>query len=517
MFVEELDRPWLDTPFLLQGFLIDSDEQITELQHYCEYVFINPTRSIGDAYEAPPKSKIGTKAPSLATNPQVAYVHIVHEKEEKAPEEKKESLVQDIKTIFKESFARRASEKVDFENEVFITYERPELTDTRDIDEISIDFPLFAEYAEAKDPIFGKSREAGLLSRVLKTFSTSANKNKNAKTKPISSQKLFGEIEKTFYENVSTTAEEASKAQVKHERSLEILEDIAHDVREEKILDFNKVNDAVDGLLESVVRNPNALIWLTKLKNRDNYAYGHSIDVSIYMMAFGRHLGLPKEQLAHLGVSGLMQDIGKIKLPQDLLTKKGMLSHSEFDLLRRHVTYSLEILNETEDLPADVLNTVASHHERFDGSGYPRGLKGPQIGMFGTMAGIVDCFQALISHRPYASAISAHQAMQDLYTWKDKYFSGPMIEQFIQCLGIYPIGTIVELNTGDVAIVTSQNKIRKMKPQILIVLDPNKKKYSNPTLLDLINDPIAFADQPFEIKKALAPGSYGLNPKDFYI
>jgi hypothetical protein len=107
--------------------------------------------------------------------------------------------------------------------------------------------------------------------------------------------------------------------------------------------------------------------------------------------------------------------------------------------------------------------------------------------------------------------------MQDLHGWRDKYFSGALIEQFIQCLGIFPVGTIVELNTGDIAIVAGQNKTRKLKPQVLIVLDPSKKRYSSPALLDLITDPIAFDDRPFEISRALPPGTYGINPKEFYL
>ena len=460
MFVIELDRPWLDTPFLLQGFLIDSNEQLGELRRLCQYVYIDKSRSVGVA------------APASDETP-----------------------------------ARISSQHAQRQG--------PTLTDTAVRSPLQQNFPLLSRPTRDETPIiYGQKAlpTTGLFQRLF-----GGRKDVTEQAAPPTRPAAYNNIELSVYEDTAPAEKEIERARVTHARSTEILEDIARDIHKDKVLDVQKVNDAIGGMVESVVRNPNALMWLSQLKRRDNYAYGHAIDVSIYMIAFGRHLGFPREQLHYLGISGLLQDVGKIKLPEALLNKTGMLSKPELEHLHTHVEYSLEILRNTSDIPFDVFDTVANHHERYDGSGYPRGLKGAEIGMFGAMAGIVDCFQALISARPYASPISAHQAMQDLYGWRDKFFSGALVEQFIQCLGIFPVGTLVELNTGDVAVVVSQNKVRKLKPQVLLILDPEKKRYPSPALLDLITDPVAYDDQPFTIRRALSPGAYGIVREEYYL
>ena len=524
MFVAELDRPWLDSPFLLQGFLIDADEQIYELRRLCKFVYIDSARSIGAAYEPPPREvarENNTPADSSA-NPRITYVQAPAATTAPAPA--KDSLLKDVTTIIKETFRgeRRKGPQDEVAARPYTYYpesrDRTPLTDSQVKSPVGKDFSLLSQAARDGEPIIyaAKPGGEGFFKQVF--GSLKAPQARSPKwPKSTNTSAAYGDVTVAIYEDTVPFEKELERAKTTHDKSVEILEDIARDIRKDKLLDFDRVNHAVDGLVQSIVCNPNALIWLTRLKRRDNYAYGHAIDVSIYMIAFGRHLGFPKDQLNHLGVSGLLQDIGKIKLPVDLLKKTGMLTQKEFEQLRAHVTYSLEILRDTDDIPLDVFDTVATHHERFDGSGYPRGLKGEQIGMFGTMAGIVDCFQALISERPYASPISAHQAMQDLYGWRNKYFSGVLIEQFIQCLGIFPVGGLVELNTGDVAIVVSQNRVRKLKPQVLLILDHDKKRYTSPSLLDLINDPLAYDDKPFEIRRALAPGTYGIDPKEYYL
>ena len=521
MFVAELDRPWLDSPFLLQGFLIDSNEQIFELRRLCEYVYVDPSRSTGAAYAPPPVINVERLAADQTGAPRVT----ISAGQSIAPPQpqSRDSLLRDVATIIRETFRGNGRKGEDDDPGHVYTYyaddrDRAPLSDSHVKSPVSKETALLSRYAADTDAIIYGSKQRGsnllrqLFGPIKKPAKVPCGPKRAAPPSP-----AYGDVPFTIYEDTESVAAEIPRAEVTRQRSADILEDIARNIRKDRPLDVERVNDAVDGMVESIVRNPNAMIWLTRLKRRDNYAYGHAIDVSIYMIAFGRHLGFPREQLNHLGISGLLQDVGKIKLPAELLKKTGMLSQKEFEQLRSHVTYSLEILRDTDDIPLDVFDTVATHHERFDGSGYPRGLKGEEIGMFGTMAGIVDCFQALISERPYASPISAHQAMQDLYGWRDKYFSGVLIEQFIQCLGIFPVGSLVELNTGDVAIVVSQNKVRKLKPQVLLILDHDKKRYSTPSMLDLINDPLAYDDKPFEIRRALSPGSYGIDPKEYYL
>ncbi len=520
MFVSELDRPWLDTPFLLQGFRIDSDEQLAELQRLCQFVYVDASRSIGAAYEAPRPLRSEPRKSSAANS---VHVSIERAPAPVRPNEVKRSLLDDAKTILKETFRSdnrpktlRADEAPLVTQASYPTQERPALTDNHFKRPLEKNLSLLSRPPREAGPLiyYRKTKAGGFLKQLLSAFTDiTATPPLPARTVSLS----YRDIDLVSYEDVVPVEREIERAKKINARAAEIMADIARDIRKEKVLDMGKVNDAIGEIVESIVRNPNALMWLAQLKHRDNYAYGHAINVSVYMIAFGRHLGFPREQLNHLGISGLLQDIGKIKLPEALLKKPGMLAKEEFAHLRQHVAYSLEILHATPDIPAAVFDTVATHHERYDGSGYPRGLKGLEIGMFGAMAGIVDCFQALISERPYAGPISAHQAMQDLYGWRDKYFSGTLIEQFIQCLGIFPVGSLVELNTGDVAIVVSQNKVRKLKPQVLLILDPDKKRYSSPSVLDLLNVPLAYADKQFEIQRALPPGAYGIDAKEFYL
>jgi hypothetical protein len=152
-----------------------------------------------------------------------------------------------------------------------------------------------------------------------------------------------------------------------------------------------------------------------------------------------------------------------------------------------------------------------------DGSGYPAHLSGSEISIFGSMAAIVDCFEAITSDRPYATAVSTHQALQNLNGWKGKLFHEGLVEQFMQCVGVFPVGSLVELTTGDVGIVTAQNKIRRLRPKIMVVLDASKRPQQFPVMLDLMNDPVAPDGSIYAIKKDLPVGMYGIDAREYYL
>jgi HD-GYP domain-containing protein (c-di-GMP phosphodiesterase class II) len=529
MFVADLDRPWLDTPFLLQGFLIDSDDQLVELRHYCKFVYVDPQKSVGAAYEAPMPS-----APKQQQQQPARQSAALIRKVAAPPpltETSKSSLIGDIKAILKESFTAKQEQahtdatRDDAEREAILFFPVDDgpigsgkNTKAKAATSRGTSQAARAEHRDEPLVIREDSGRSGLLRQLVGIFRGPAPAEKGSPPRENTNIKQLDErLEVVVYEDQATVEDEMDRAKQSHERAQEVIKDIVSNIHKERPLDVDRVAEAVNGMVESIVRNPDALVWLTRLRDRDSHAYGHAIDVSIYLIAFGRHLGFPKEQLNHLGIAGLLQDVGKIRVPQELLSKQGMLTPDQFAVVKQHVNYSLDILNGSGHVHMDVLETVAQHHERLDGSGYPHRLSGDDISLFGAMAGIADCFQALISERPYASAVSAHQALKDLYSWRNHQFNGTLIEQFIQCLGIFPVSSLVELNTGDVAVVIGQNKVRRLKPKVLLILDPDKKPYSNPGILDLINDPIAFGDTPFEIRRALAPGTYGINPREYYL
>lgn len=529
MFVADLDRPWLDTPFLLQGFLIDSDDQLVELRHYCKFVYVDPQKSVGAAYEAPMPS-----APKQQQQQPVRQSAALIRKVAAPPpltETSKSSLIGDIKAILKESFTAKQEQahtettRDDAEREAILFFpgddgpiDTGKNTKAKAATSRGTSQAARAEHRDEPLVIHEDNGRSGILRQLIGIFRGPARAEKSSPPREDTNIKQLDErLEVVIYEDQATVEDEMDRAKESHERAQEVIKDIVSNIRKERPLDVVRVAEAVNGMVESIVRNPDALVWLTRLRDCDSHAYGHAIDVSIYLIAFGRHLGFPKEQLNHLGIAGLLQDVGKIRVPQELLSKQGMLTPDQFAVVKQHVNHSLDILNGSGHVHMDVLETVAQHHERLDGSGYPHRLSGDDISLFGAMAGIADCFQALISERPYASAVSAHQALKDLYSWRNHQFNGTLIEQFIQCLGIFPVSSVVELNTGDVAVVIGQNKVRRLKPKVLLILDPDKKPYSNPGILDLINDPIAFGDTPFEIRRALAPGTYGINPREYYL
>lgn len=320
-----------------------------------------------------------------------------------------------------------------------------------------------------------------------------------------------------IYPITATLDDERAASQESHRRLQTALADIYDDIQAGKNVSLREAKLAVEGMTASIVRNPDAFIWLTRLKRKDTYAYAHAIDTSALAANFGRHLGLSRAELNELALATLLLDIGKIKLPDEMLAKPGKLTDAEFKLMRRHVQFSLELLGSCRGIGKETLKTIATHHERHAGHGYPRRLRGLEIPVFGRIAGIVDCYDAVTSVRPFAKALSQYEAIRKLYEWRDQDFQADIVEQFIQCLGVYPTGSLVELTTGQVGIVLAQNPVRRLKPVLMLILDEDKIAYNFQPRLDLVNEDQTAAGEPIEILRALEPGSYGIDPADYYI
>jgi HD-GYP domain-containing protein (c-di-GMP phosphodiesterase class II) len=300
-------------------------------------------------------------------------------------------------------------------------------------------------------------------------------------------------------------------------RIRDALDEIVDDIHRGKRIQVIGLKEAVTDITDSVLRNPDACMWLRMLKDKDTYTYFHLIDTSTLSIAFGRQLGFSRNELADVGLAALLIDIGKITLPKDLINKSGDLTREELALVRKHVDHSLELIAQVAGINKRITEVVAAHHERFDGLGYPRGLRGRAIPPFARMVAIADCFDAITSARPYANPMSPHEAMRKLYDWSDKDFQAELIEQFIQCLGIYPTGTLVDLSTGEVGIVISQNRKRRLKPRVMLVLDANKRRYESFAVIDLMELSQDDSQDPIVILRAVEPEKYGLDPREFHI
>jgi HD-GYP domain-containing protein (c-di-GMP phosphodiesterase class II) len=395
MFVYELDRPWLDTPYLFQGFPILDQEDIDQLAQYCQYVFVDELR---DHSQFRPPQRPGASSLEAASA----------------------------------STAKRSA------------------------------------------------------------FHGTTN-----------------------YPDVRPAGMEMPAARQAQETATQILFSVRAAMEQGLKLDVELVKRAVDGLRDSIIRNPDALLFLAQLRNTKTAEYDRAINVAVYLLAFGRHLGLSRQELSELGLGGLLLDIGKLQLPPELLDKTSMYTATEHSLFKRHVSFGESMLKSATGISDKVIDMLAQHHEREDGSGYPRGLPAKQLGTFGRMAAIVDCFEELVIERSYARPLPPHEALQLIQSWGGRFFQRALVEHFIQCTGVYPVGSLVEMRSGEIGIVVSQNRNNWLQPKVLLVLNHKKVRFESPTLIDLLKSRNYYGVE-YEIDRTLEAGMYGIDPRDFY-
>ncbi|MGQ0799886.1 MAG: HD-GYP domain-containing protein [Pseudomarimonas sp.] len=310
--------------------------------------------------------------------------------------------------------------------------------------------------------------------------------------------------------------QEMPRARAAQEKLTVATSRIIDGMRGGKVLVAEEVDEAVAPVVDSVLRSADAVFWLNGLRARGDYEYSHALNCTVLAAAFGRHMGLPEEQLVKVASGGLLLDIGKTQLPLDLLTQKVKLRPPQIALLRRHVEFSLEMLAKSNNRSTEIEEMVGSHHERVDGSGYPYGFQGAEIPLFGRIAAIIDTYDAMTSDRPYRKALSRHAALQQLYSNRDSLFQSELIERFIQCIGAYPTGSLVELSTGEVAIVQAQNRTRQLLPKLLVLTSADKKLEAGFRELDLLVEANS-GNQGVRIIKTLEPGSFGLDPTELFL
>jgi len=264
-------------------------------------------------------------------------------------------------------------------------------------------------------------------------------------------------------------------------------------------------------IVDSVLRNPDAMFWLNALRARDGYAYSHALNCATLAAAFGRHLGLPQAFLVDVAIGAMLMDIGKTQVPETLLRHAGPLDAMSMARVRRHVELGTQILGGGA-FSATVREIVAGHHERADGSGYPARRTGVEIPLHARIAAIVDSFDAMTSERPYAPAMARHVALQELYRARETRYYPELVEQFISCLGVYPTGSLAELNTGEVVAVMAQNSARRLRPRVLVLTDVHGAMAPAFRTLDLLDAP---AD--IEIRRPLPDGHAGIDLSGLYL
>ena len=513
MYVTELDRPWEGTPFMLQGFILEDHADIDTLKSICEFVYIDRTKSIGNQYAGSAKLNVAiTREGALirVKNPS----NILSDKEIKAKGDKtftEKSSFLDILRELKKTQPPKNSEHNSQDGTVYnMQYGASNAVQEalpHQITSATGNNSITKQLAEDVTGFFGGLFKRNKLSTSLDARTGDDKQNNDTDES----------YRVTIYEEELPVEIEIAAIYPVYEQSQIATREIFETIANEQDLDLTAVSEILDGMVESIGRTPDALLWLAKLKQTDNYAYNHALNVSITLMAFGSFLALSKKQIKEVGLAGLLQDVGKVKLSTDILLKKDRLTREEFEYAKKHVDESLKILEGTANIPNTVIFLVAQHHERIDGSGYPYQLRNNQIGLPSQIAGLIDTYCAITSHKSYAKGVFHQQALEEIHSLSGKQFSTELVDQLVQFMGMYPVSSLVELNSGEVGVVIQQNQVRRLLPRLMLLLDHNKVRYEAPIILNLLNSPPSPSGEPYKIVKSLAPDSYDLNPNDFYI
>ena len=391
MYVDELDIPWLESPFLFQGFPLNNEEDIEEITKVCQFVYIDPAQS------------------DHSVKPHL------------------------------ELLATRGGGK------------RSTFTDRSTGQNHDGSGSSFREHLYRARQIYNNTRRY---------------------------------ISKTY-----------------------------EDIRASRGVNVTTAKELVTGMAENIIINPHAMQWLTYLKERHEYTLTHSINVCILALTFGRHMKMQKADLELLGLGALLHDIGKLTTPTEVLDKPGKLTPEEYEIMKAHPVEGHKILKGDENMPFESLEIVLHHHERINGKGYPDQLPASHITLITKMASIVDVYDAITSDRCYHDGISPYKALQNIYSWAKNDFDQTLVEQFMSCMGIYPVGTIVELNDGQTGIVLSATAKTRLRPIVLLVIDATGKYYKQRKIFNLSTQTWDKKSKRLEIKHVIEPKDSDINVK----
>ncbi len=289
-----------------------------------------------------------------------------------------------------------------------------------------------------------------------------------------------------------------------------LLKEMMEEVRLGKSIDTPTAKEAVAACVDNVIRNQDACLLLTRLRDQDQYTSEHSLNVAILSIAFGRHLGLDRKQLELLGLCGLMHDMGKMLTPSEILNKPDELEPHEMEIMKRHPVDGREILEGSAGMDDLVITTAYAHHEKMNGEGYPRGIGGTQLPFFNRIVTIVDMYDAITADRIYRTGETPERALGILHRQAGDFLDAGLVEQFIQIIGLYPLGSIVEMTNGEVGLVIDNNPSHRLRPSIKLLLDPEKRGAGS-RIIDLSKGPRDSRGQPYRIKTSHPPGSFGID------
>ncbi|HEY9030292.1 MAG TPA: HD-GYP domain-containing protein [Kangiella sp.] len=300
-----------------------------------------------------------------------------------------------------------------------------------------------------------------------------------------------------------TLREELKKVKSTFDRSYSHIYQLMRDVQRDSKIDIEGSKDLVSQTVDSILRNETAMFWLSKIKHQDEYTSEHCVRVGILAIAFGKHLQLPRENLEVLGMCGMLHDVGKMKVPQDILNKPASLSPEEFDEVKKHTILGYDFLKQHGGVDEQICAVARNHHERMNGEGYPRNVESQLLSLYDRMIAIVDSYDAMTSDRCYHKGIPASQALSVLYKEQTNHYDAELVQQFIHMVGIYPVGSLVEMNNGQLALILSVNEEHKLEPVVELLTDPEGIRIQ-PIASDLSKHPTDSTGNILRIKKALS-------------
>jgi putative nucleotidyltransferase with HDIG domain len=416
MFVCRLDKEWVDSTFLFQGFLISNDHLIEQLKQECDYVYIDENRGL-------PAGK------TLA------------EIQAKAPVQPKKSFLDKLLS------SNAKTKKVPNRKHTHIL---------RDIVERSVD-------------------------------------SRNIVPPP----------------KLAPFDEEMPAAQQAHATANGLIRDFMAHVKKGGPIDIITAKHAVYDCISSILRSPDAMLLLTRLKTKDYTLWQHSMNVSVLAISLGRYLNLHDDELVLLGLCGMFHDIGKLRISNQALAAAKSKKELE-QILNSHTELGRDILLRNMGQLAEVAAQVAyNHHELLDGSGFPRGLQEEQINSYTRMISIINTYDDLTTSRPGKKGLTHYDAMSTLLARAGKHFDSTLVDTFNRCIGTYPVGCTVEMNTGEIALVVEDNEAQRLRPKILLLTDAEKKKIPK-KIIDLGELEFTGAADSFYIKAIVNADDYGI-------
>jgi len=307
--------------------------------------------------------------------------------------------------------------------------------------------------------------------------------------------------------------DEFDEAREVHSLASETISNLFEEIRLGAEIDGGKVKQAVNGCVDSILRNPDASVWLTRIQAKHEATAQHSLNVAALSIVMAKSMGMTTREMEDIGVCGMLHDVGKTSLSSEVLNSTGPLGPEEMAEMQRHTRYGRDILISTKSVMSGAADVAHSHHERPDGQGYPRRLDDDSIPLYAKIVGIAEAYDTMTIRQPYREAMSPSEAIQELYAQRGKQFDEDLVIRFIDSVGIFPPGTIVEMVNGDVGIVLS-NTSDKLRPRVIMILDAAHEPIAQ-RVADLSQMDVDEEGNVYQIKTTHSDGAFGIDVGDF--